>query len=99
MCAPQAIAGLGPRPPRRAYGLGRRAMALVNTRRRIVTALTTLIVIGSAAVYVLAQPAGDGPSSVSGGSADVGVIGRCTRAYTIALPRSSTPRATSDRTR
>jgi hypothetical protein len=34
-------------------------MALVNTRRRIVTALTTLIVIGSAAVYVLAQPAGD----------------------------------------
>lgn len=38
-------------------------MALVNTRRRIVTALTTLIVIGSAAVYVLAQPAGDAKKS------------------------------------
>src|SRR5262245_34594447 len=63
MCAPQAIAGLGPRPPRRTYGLGRRAMALVNPRRRIVTALTTLTVIGSAAVYVLAQPAGDAKKS------------------------------------
>src|SRR6478672_4034894 len=59
MCAPQAVAGLGPRRPRRAYGSRRRAMAMVNTKRRIVTALTTLIVIGSAAFYVLAQPASD----------------------------------------
>ena len=38
-------------------------MATVNTKRRIVTALTTLIVIGSAAFYVLAQPASDAKKS------------------------------------
>ena len=38
-------------------------MAMVNTTRRIVTALTTLIVIGSAAFYVLAQPASEAKKS------------------------------------
>jgi hypothetical protein len=38
-------------------------MAMVNTKRRIVTALTTLIVIGSAAFYVLAQPASEAKKS------------------------------------
>jgi len=40
-------------------------MAMVNTKRRIVTALTTLIVIGSAAFYVLAQPASDAKKSAT----------------------------------